>query len=211
MQEPLLGLINYGSGNLRSVGKALLKAGARVETLASPDRLPEVDAVVLPGVGSFGDCADQLQRRGLWEPLQDWLRSDRPFLGICLGYQLLFESSEESPGVAGFGFFGGKVKRFDSPELKVPQIGWNQLSFTQPDARLWRGLRDGTNVYYVHSYYPVPVRPEIVAATTGYGEDFAAAVEEKSVMGVQFHPEKSQETGLEILRNFTGAVRARVA
>ncbi len=208
MQEPLLGLINYGSGNLRSVGKALLKAGARVETLASPERLSEFDAVVLPGVGAFGDCADQLQRRGLWEPLQEWLESGRPYLGICLGYQLLFESSEESPGVPGLGYFKGSVERFKAPGLKVPQIGWNQLSFTQTEARLWRGLNNGTNVYYVHSYFPVPVRAEIIAATTEYGGNFAAAVEEKAVMGVQFHPEKSQDTGLEILKNFTEVVKA---
>lgn len=207
MQEPVIGLINYGSGNLRSVGKALLKVGAGVEMLASPERLSEVDAVVLPGVGAFGDCVDQLRQRGLWDPLADWLRSGRPYLGICLGYQLLFESSEESPDVDGLGFFGGSVRRFSMPGVKVPQIGWNQLSFTQPDARLWRGLPDGTNVYFVHSYFPVPEERRIVAATTEYGESFAAAVEEGAVMGVQFHPEKSQSTGLEMLRNFTLSVK----
>jgi glutamine amidotransferase len=209
MQAPLLGLINYGSGNLRSVGKALTKIGAHVELLDSPARLDSVDAVVLPGVGAFGDCADQLQKRGLWEPLADWLRGERPFLGICLGYQLLFESSEESPGVAGFGRFAGAVRRFDALGCKVPQIGWNSLSFTQPDARLWKGLEEGSHVYFVHSYYPVPVDPSIVAATSDYGGPFAAAAEQANVSGVQFHPEKSQEAGLTMLRNFVESVPVR--
>ena len=202
MQSPVIGLINYGSGNLRSVGKALLRVGAHVEMLTAPERLSAVDAVVLPGVGAFGDCADQLHRRGLWEPLQDWLSSGRPYLGICLGYQLLFESSEESPGVNGLGFFKGTVQRFSASGIKVPQIGWNQLNFTQQGARLWKGLSDGTNVYFVHSYFPVPEAESIVVATTEYGNRFAAAVEKGPVKGVQFHPEKSQTAGLEILRNF---------
>ena len=209
MQDPLLGLIDYGSGNLRSVGKALAKTGARVELLVSPERLDEVDAVVLPGVGAFGDCADQLHARGLWEPLAAWLRAERPFLGICLGYQLLFESSEETPGVAGFGRFAGAVRRFRSPGLKVPQIGWNSLDFRQPGARLWRGLENGAHVYFVHSYHPTPSDPDVVAATTDYGGPFAAAVEQGSTMGVQFHPEKSQAAGLTMLGNFVDFVRRR--
>ena len=207
MQDPLLGLIDYGSGNLRSVGNALAKIGARVELLASPERLAAVDAVVLPGVGAFGDCADQLRARGLWEPLADWLRAERPFLGICLGYQLLFESSEETPGVAGFGRFAGPVQRFRAPELKIPQIGWNSLDFRQPGARLWRGLESGSHVYFVHSYHPAPTDPGVVAATADYGGPFAAAVEQGSTMGVQFHPEKSQSAGLKMLRNFLDFVR----
>ena len=207
MQDPLLGLIDYGSGNLRSVGNALAKIGARVELLASPERLGEVDAVVLPGVGAFGDCADQLRARGLWEPLADWLHVEKPFLGICLGYQLLFESSEETPGVAGFGRFAGAVRRFRSPGLKVPQIGWNSLDFRQPDARLWRGVENGSHVYFVHSYHPHPNDPGVVAATTDYGGPFAAAVEQGRTMGVQFHPEKSQAAGLTMLRNFVDSVR----
>ncbi len=207
MQDPLLGLIDYGSGNLRSVGKALAKIGARVELLASPERLDAVDAVVLPGVGAFGDCANQLHTRGLWEPLAEWLKAERPFLGICLGYQLLFESSEETPGVAGFGRFKGAVQRFRSPGLKVPQIGWNSLDFRQSGARLWRGLDDGAHVYFVHSYHPTPTDPNVVAATTDYGGPFAAAVEQGSTMGVQFHPEKSQAAGLTMLGNFVDFVR----
>lgn len=208
MQEPTLGLIDYGSGNLRSVGKALAKVGARVEFIDDPAQLGSVDAVVLPGVGAFGDCAGQLRSRGLWDPLADWLRGERPFLGICLGYQLLFESSEETPGVAGFGRFKGAVRRFDAPGIKVPQIGWNQLRFTQPQAPLWSGLQDGSFVYFVHSFYPAPADPRIVAATADYGGPFAAAIYEGPVAGLQFHPEKSQAAGLTMLRNFVGSVRS---
>lgn len=207
MQAPLLGLIDYGSGNLRSVGKALAKVGARVELVSQPAQLGSVAAVVLPGVGAFGDCAGQLRHRGLWDPLADWLRGQRPFLGICLGYQLLFESSEETPGVAGFGHFAGAVRRFDAPGIKVPQIGWNQLRFTQPQAPLWSGLPDGSFVYFVHSFYPAPADPRIVTATADYGGAFAAAAQDGPVAGMQFHPEKSQAAGLTMLRNFVGSVR----
>lgn len=208
MQAPLLGLIDYGSGNLRSVGKALAKVGAQVELVSDPHGLGKVDAVVLPGVGAFGDCAEQLRGRGLWEPLADWLRGERPFLGICLGYQLLFESSEETPGVVGFGRFAGTVRRFDAPGIKVPQIGWNQLRFTQPRAPLWSGLEDGSFVYFVHSFYPAPQDERIVAATADYGGSFAAAISDGPVSGMQFHPEKSQAAGLTMLRNFVDSVRS---
>ncbi len=207
MQTPLLGLIDYGSGNLRSVSNALAKIGARVGLLDTPNRLDEVDAVVLPGVGAFGDCADQLRQRGLWKPLADWLQADKPFLGVCVGFQLLFESSEETPGVAGFGRFAGGVRRFAAPGLKVPQIGWNTLHFTQPHARLWRGLPEGAHVYFVHSYHPVPADSQAVAATADYGGPFAAAIEAGRTMGVQFHPEKSQDAGLAMLRNFVESIQ----
>lgn len=208
MHEPLLGLIDYGSGNLRSVGKALTKVGARVELISEPAQLSGVDAVVLPGVGAFGDCAEQLRARGLWDSLAEWLQGERPFLGICLGYQLLFESSEETPGVPGFGRFAGAVRRFDAPGIKVPQMGWNQLRFTQPQAPLWSGLQDGSFVYFVHSFYPAPKDERIIAATADYGGPFAAAICEGPVTGLQFHPEKSQAAGLTMLRNFVGSVRS---
>lgn len=207
MQAPLIGLIDYGSGNLRSVRNALARIGAHVEILATPDRLDAMDAVVLPGVGAFGDCARQLRQRGLWDPIAGWLHMERPYLGICLGYQLLFESSEETPGIAGFGRLAGAVRRFDASGLKVPQIGWNALNFTRPAARLWQGLEDGAHVYFVHSYYPQPVELITVAATAEYGGPFAAAIEQGTTMGVQFHPEKSQEVGLTILRNFVATLR----
>jgi glutamine amidotransferase len=207
MRAPLLGLIDYGSGNLRSVSRAALKVGAEVEILSTPARIEAMDGIILPGVGAFGDCAEQLHRRELWEPLAQWLREDRPFLGICLGYQLLFETSEESPGVRGFGRFAGAVRRFDTPGLKVPQIGWNALNFTKPGSQLWNGLEDGSYVYFVHSYYPVPEDENIISATTDYGCRFAAAIEAGALSGVQFHPEKSQESGLSMLHNFAASVR----
>src|SRR4051794_34686821 len=128
----MIALIDYGSGNIRSVHNALLHEGAEVSLVSDPAQLASAAAVVLPGVGAFGDCVKGLQQRGLWEPMQDWLGSGKPFLGICVGYQLLFEESEETPGIRGFGCFQGKVKKFATPGLKVPQIGWNNLDLTAP-------------------------------------------------------------------------------
>jgi glutamine amidotransferase len=178
-----------------------------VELISDPARLADAAAVVLPGVGAFGDCVRGLQARGLWEPVREWLAADKPFLGICVGYQMLFESSEESPEVRGFGFFRGKVKRFATPGLKVPQIGWNQLALTPPSHALWAGLPSQPHVYFVHSYYPEPVEDSIVTARADYGAPFAAAAARGRVAAVQFHPEKSQAVGLRILRNFVEAAR----
>jgi imidazole glycerol phosphate synthase glutamine amidotransferase subunit len=206
----MLALIDYGSGNIRSVTNALLREEADVELVSDPARLADAGAVVLPGVGAFGDCVRGLQTRGLWEPLRAWLAADKPFLGICVGYQMLFDESEESPGARGFGFFAGKVKRFTTPGFKVPQIGWNQLDFSEPRHPLWRGLPARPHVYFVHSYFPEPTDPAIITARTTYGETFAASAARSNVAGVQFHPEKSQDIGLGILRNFTvntGALR----
>lgn len=197
-----LALIDYGSGNLRSVFNALAHVGADVALVSKPAGLESADAVVLPGVGAFGDCARGVQSRGLWEPLREWLGSGKPFLGICVGYQLLFEGSEETPGVRGFGHFGGEVRRFRTPGLKIPQIGWNNLDLAQPHAPLWSGLPANPHVYFVHSYFPTPSDPSIVTAWTDYGETFAAAVARDNVAAVQFHPEKSQAVGLGLLRNF---------
>ncbi|MEK0445647.1 MAG: imidazole glycerol phosphate synthase subunit HisH [Verrucomicrobiota bacterium] len=198
----MIALIDYGSGNLRSVYNALIKEGAKVQVVAEPEGLLAAKSVVLPGVGAFGDCVRQLQERRLWEPLRQWISEGRPYLGICLGYQMLFESSEESPNVKGLGFFQGKVTRFRTPGLKVPQIGWNSIQLTKPEDPLWKGLPSNPHVYFVHSFYPEPVDPTIVAATCDYGVPFAAAATSGQVGGVQFHPEKSQEIGLGILRNF---------
>lgn len=202
----MLALIDYGSGNIRSVENALRHEGADVRLVSTAAALREASAVVLPGVGAFGDCAHGLQSRGLWEPLQEWLASDRPFLGICVGYQLLFEEGDESPGVRGFGFFGGRVKKFSTPGLKVPQIGWNSLEVTPHP--LWVSLPAKPYVYFVHSYFPEPTEPSCVIARCTYGETFAAATASGRVAGVQFHPEKSQGTGLRILRNFVAQVGA---
>lgn len=205
----MLALIDYGSGNIRSVTNALQHEGADVELVSDPARLAGADGIVLPGVGAFGDCVRGLQTRGLWEPLAAWLAADRPFLGICVGYQMLFEESEESPGVRGFGFFGGKVKRFTTPGLKVPQIGWNQLDLATPAHPLWRGLPPQPHVYFVHSFFPEPTDPSVITARTTYGETFAASAARGRTAGVQFHPEKSQAIGLAILRNFIGSVPVR--
>lgn len=198
----MIALIDYGSGNIRSVQNALRHEGADVELVATSDRLANARGVVLPGVGAFGDCVHGLQNRGLWEPLRAWLDSGRPFLGICVGYQLLFEESEETPGVRGFGYFRGRVKKFTTPGLKIPQIGWNSLQLANPNAPLWRGLPAQPHVYFVHSYFPAPEDQSIVTAWTEYGETFASAVGRENVVAVQFHPEKSQAVGLGILRNF---------
>jgi glutamine amidotransferase len=198
----MIALIDYGSGNLRSVDNALRAQGAEVRILADPTHLNEAAAVVLPGVGAFGDCVHQIRERGFWEPLQKWIGEDRPFLGICVGYQVLFEGSEEAPDATGMGFFGGRVRRFSTPGLKVPQIGWNALELNAPSHPLWRGLPQRPHVFFVHSYYPEPSNPGEVIAGCDYGTRFAAAAARGNVSGVQFHPEKSQTVGLGVLRNF---------
>ncbi len=204
----MIALIDYGSGNIRSVFNALRHEGAEVELVSDPTRLDAADGVVLPGVGAFGDCVRGLQTRGLWEPVREWLGSGKPFFGICVGYQLLFDESEETPGVRGFGHFAGRVKKFSLPGLKIPQIGWNNLELANPSDPLWHKLPHDPHVYFVHSYFPVPEDESIVTARTTYGETFAASVARGSVAAVQFHPEKSQAVGLGILRNFLASVPA---
>ena len=201
-----IGLIDYGSGNLRSVAKALQVVGAEVRPIASAPIPAGLKALVLPGVGSFGDSVYQLRERGLFRPIREWLMSEQKFLGICLGYQLLFQTSEESPGTEGLALFEGQVRRFKARDLKVPQIGWNLLTWTQRAFARFPGLPDSPFVYFVHSYYPVPTDSSIIAATTTYGEEFAAAVVTDNVFATQFHPEKSQENGLAILRQFVSSL-----
>jgi glutamine amidotransferase len=198
----MIALIDYGSGNIRSVTKALQHEGADVQLVSDAARLQDAQAVVLPGVGDFGDCARNLKSRSLWDPVKAWLSSGKPFLGICVGYQLLFDSSEESPGEPGFGFFPGQVKKFRSKDLKVPQIGWNSLTLTQPAHPLWRSLPPEPYVFFVHSYFPASDRKDVVISETSYGDTFASGAAVGNVAGVQFHPEKSQEVGLTVLRNF---------
>lgn len=204
----MIALIDYGSGNIRSVINALRNQNADVELVSDPARLADADAVVLPGVGAFGDCVRGLKSRDLWDPLAEWLAADKPFLGICVGYQMLFDESEESSGTRGFGFFPGKVKRFSGQGLKVPQIGWNQLELAEPRSPLWRGLPNRPHVYFVHSYFPVPSDPAIITSRSTYGETFAASAARGRIAGVQFHPEKSQAIGLGILGNFVASVPA---
>ena len=202
MKRKTLGLIDYGSGNLLSARKALEACGAEVHRVDQPARLiaAEWDALVVPGVGSFGHCAQNLQRTGLWSPILDWLREGRPYLGICLGYQLLFESSEESPGVAGFGFLAGRVVRFSKNGLKIPHMGWNELIVRQP--AIFEGISTPASVYFVHSYYPVPEDAKVISSECDYGTRFASSIVQGRVVATQFHPEKSQSTGLRFLTNF---------
>lgn len=206
VRGPMLtvGVVDYGSGNLRSVCKALEAAGAPVSLITSTSQLATIDAVVVPGVGSFGDCARNLQETGLWEPLKDWLKAGRPYLGICLGYQLLFESSEESPGVEGLGVLPGKVVRFPSGDLKVPHMGWNTLENTR--GPLYQNLPEALSFYFVHSFYPVPADSSVISATCAYGENFAASISSGPIHATQFHPEKSQAAGLALLGNFLSSI-----
>jgi glutamine amidotransferase len=205
--SPRVAMIDYGSGNLRSVEKALQHAGADVFRAESPEALAACAAVVLPGVGSFGDCARSLQERGLTGPLRAWLAADRPYLGICLGYQILFEASEESPEARGLAHWRGRVVRFPAHHgMKVPHMGWNSLEWRVPDP-LFAGLPDPAFVYFVHSYYPEPAEADLVTATCTHGISFAAACRRGNIRGVQFHPEKSQDTGLRMLENFVDELR----
>jgi imidazole glycerol phosphate synthase glutamine amidotransferase subunit len=206
----MIGVIDYDRGNLRSVTKALEAIGAPVRLVSAPHELAECTALVLPGVGSFGDAASTLNARGLWEPIREWIAADRPFLGICLGYQLLFEGSEESPGVPGLGAFAGQVVRFPSlPGVKVPHMGWNQITPGPAGGALWSRIPDGASVYFVHSFYPLPADASLSSASCNYaGLDFAAAIQRGNLMATQFHPEKSQGTGLAILRGFVEKLAA---
>jgi glutamine amidotransferase len=200
----MIALLDYGSGNLRSVQKALLKVGAEVRIAQQPGEMAGARAVVLPGVGAFDDCIQAMQRQELLEACRQFIKSGRPFLGICVGYQALFERSEEfNSCAAGLGIFQGNVIRFSQKNgLKVPQIGWNQLVIARPDCPLFRGVADGSYVYFVHSFFPKPKNPALVATRTTYGETFASAIWRDNIFATQFHPEKSQKVGLQLLRNF---------
>jgi glutamine amidotransferase len=200
----MIAIIDYGVGNLRSVQRAFEHVGAEVTVTAHRETIESASAVVLPGVGAFGKAMSNLERAGLVDVIRQVIAQGRPFLGICLGLQLLFEESEEMGQHKGLGIFGGRVKRFEV-DLKVPQIGWNQIHI-QRTSSLLEGVADGSYVYFVHSYYVAPADPEIVLATTDYEIDYACIVGQGNVFGIQFHPEKSQAVGLRILRNFVSLV-----
>lgn len=205
----MIALLDYGSGNLRSVHKALLKVGADVRVTQTPDGMKDARGVVLPGVGAFDDCINALRKQELLEASREFIQSGRPFLGICVGYQALFERSEEfNSCAAGLNIFGGKVVRFVGANgLKVPQIGWNQIELAQPACPLYRGVANGSYVYFVHSFFPCPTDDSIVATRTEYGEVFASSVWRDNVFATQFHPEKSQAVGLQLLSNFVELCR----
>jgi glutamine amidotransferase len=200
----VIALLDYGSGNLRSVHKSLLKVGAAVRLVQKPDEIGDARSLVLPGVGAFDDCINALRKQELLDASREFIKTGKPFLGICVGYQALFERSEEfNSCAAGLGVFKGSVVRFtDKPGLKIPQIGWNQLEIVRNDCPLYRGIASGSYVYFVHSFYPQPVDAGIVATRTDYGNTFASSVWRDNVFATQFHPEKSQQVGLQLLKNF---------
>ena len=206
-----VGVIDYGGGNIRSVLQALRALGQDPQLVPGPDELSGLDSLVFPGQGAFGSCMDALRKRDLAHPVQDWISSDRPFFGICVGYQLLFQSSEESPGATGLGIFEGEVVRFPPTELKVPQMGWNSAHVEKSGSRYWQGLGEDPYFYFVHSYYPAPTDSSIVATTTDFGLPYASAVEKGNLIATQFHPEKSQRAGLRLLANFLGVESASTA
>ncbi len=201
----MIALIDYGAGNLRSVHKALKYVGADVRIVTRPEEIGDARALVLPGVGAFDDCINALRKQELIEASLAFIKTGRPFLGICVGYQALFEKSEEfNSCAAGLCLFGGRVVRFkDSPGLKVPQIGWNQIELRKPECPIFQGIDSGSYVYFVHSFYPEVRDPAIIATETTYGDRFPSAVWKDNVYATQFHPEKSQRVGLQLLSNFT--------
>ena len=200
----MIGIIDYDAGNIRSVEKALSYLGEKTVVSRDPDILKSVDKVILPGVGSFGQAMENLHRYELVPVIRDMIEDGKPFLGICLGLQLLFESSEESPGVEGLGLLKGQIRRIPDKEgLKIPHIGWNSLDFHNK-GRLFAGMEEHSYVYFVHSYYLHAEEPEIVKATTEYSTCIHASVEKGNLFACQFHPEKSSTVGLQILKNFAG-------
>lgn len=204
----MIAIIDYDAGNLRSVEKALQSLGESPIITRDPEVILHADRLILPGVGAFGDAMQKLHQYQLTDVIRDAAAKGIPFLGICLGLQLLFESSEESPGVEGLGICKGQIRRIpDTPGLKIPHMGWNSLSYTaeaagNPNGRLFSDIPEHSYVYFVHSYYLKAADPSIVAASTEYGTLIHASIEQKNVFACQFHPEKSGSTGLKILKNF---------
>jgi glutamine amidotransferase len=199
----MISIIDYGMGNLRSVQKACEKVGAPAQIVTTPDAVRAADKLILPGVGAFRDAIHELRRLALVEPIIEYLRADRPFLGICLGLQLLFDVSHEDGEWPGLGVFGGDVVRFPTDlSLKVPHMGWNTLQPTPAAAPLLRGVPDNASVYFVHSYYVRPRDESLIAARTDYGGLFVSMIAHGNLFATQFHPEKSQKVGLRLLSNF---------
>ena len=198
----MIAIIDYDAGNLKSVEKALVSLGEEVLVSRDSSEILQADKVILPGVGSFGDAMNNLDKFGLVDTIKKVTGNGTPFLGICLGLQLLFKESEETPGVEGIGILKGKILRIPPAEgLKIPHMGWNSLDI-KPGARLFKGLEGNPYVYFVHSYYLKAADEGIVAATTEYTTHIHASVESGNVFACQFHPEKSSDVGLKILKNF---------
>lgn len=203
----MVAIIDYDAGNIKSVEKAFLLLGEDVVITRDPKILLAADRVILPGVGSFGDAMGKIEQYHLKPVMEEIIANKTPFLGICLGLQLLFERSDESEGVAGLGFLKGEILRIpDAPGLKIPQIGWNNLKYPNP-GRLFKNVPEDSYVYFVHSYYLKAAEESIVTATTDFSVLIHASVEKENVFACQFHPEKSSEVGLQILRNFNQLTR----
>jgi glutamine amidotransferase len=199
-----IGIIDYGMGNLGSVSNACRFLQLDAQIVTAPEQLDSCRAVILPGVGAFGDCMTHLVEHNFVDAIRSWVDAGRPFMGICLGLQALFESSDESPGVEGLGIFKGTVKRFNGGgELKVPQIGWNAVAQKQAACPFFKGIEDQAYFYFVHSFYVAPADDSVVAGTTTYGLEYCSAVWKDNVFAAQFHPEKSQAAGLQMLKNFS--------
>jgi len=199
------GVIDYGAGNLKSVCNTLDAIGADKKLVRTPADHDDIEALIFPGVGAFGDCSRHLEQQGLMEPLREWIAADRPFLGICIGFQMLFDESEESPGAPGLAAFRGNVARFPTlPGLKVPHMGWNHLTVTNASDPIWAGLGSTPYFYFVHSYFPQPEDRALTASTTLYGTDFASSIRRGNLLATQFHPEKSQAAGARLIENFLG-------
>ena len=202
----MITVIDYGRGNLRSVQKGFESQGVEVHLTNSPDEVMGASGLVLPGVGSFGDCINNLVKQELTEPIREYIKSGKPFLGICLGLQVLFESSEESPETEGLGIVKGKVVKFPFRKkegLKVPQMGWNRVHATG-ETEIFRGIPQDSWFYFVHSYYVSPEENEIGMMKSDYGMEFTAGIVKNNISAFQFHPEKSSDLGLRILKNFAG-------
>jgi len=198
-----LGMIDYGRGNLRSVINACRTLGHDPVLVTEPSQLEDITHVIFPGQGAFGDCMESLNRLGLADPLREWIHADKPYFGICVGYQLLFSESEESPGTKGLGIIEGKVVRFTSTGIKIPHMGWNSVDLSFPDHPYWKELGEAPYFYFVHSYYPVTPDSDAIAARCHYGnETFCASIQRGNLLATQFHPEKSQHAGLQLLENF---------
>ncbi|MGN1196632.1 MAG: imidazole glycerol phosphate synthase subunit HisH [Acetatifactor sp.] len=205
----MIAIIDYDAGNIKSVEKALQYLGEEVIITREAEVILNADGVILPGVGAFGDAMDKLNRYGLTEVIHQYVETGKPFLGICLGLQLLFEESEESPGVRGLHLLDGKIVRIPAENgLKVPHIGWNDLSFPR-EGKLFRGLKEHSYVYFVHSFYLQAEEEQVVTATAEYGVNIHASVEKGNVFACQFHPEKSSEVGMQILRNFIELTKSK--
>ena len=198
----MIAIIDYDAGNIKSVEKALLLLGQEVKITRDKDEILSADKVILPGVGAFGDAMGKIRQYGLEEVIHEVVRKKTPFLGICLGLQLMFERSDETPGVEGLGILKGEILRIpDCPGLKIPHMGWNSLKF-QNNGRFFKGLPEDSYVYFVHSYYLKAEDESIVTATTEYSTHIHASVEYENVFACQFHPEKSSDVGIQILKNF---------